>query len=201
MTLLASDAERDGAIALLREATVQGRLTLEDFGVRASRALECRTRAELSDLLQDLPPLVSSSPTVPAAGVREVAVFGSVERTGRWRVGHTVSASAVFGTITLDLRGAVIDEPVVTIYASVFFGSVDVIVPEGVEVLMEGAAVLGSRAVKLRYEPPPAGAPVVRVVASIFLGSVTVRGGKGLLDRALERFGVSLPPPSSAPPP
>lgn len=199
--MLASDSERDSAIALLREATAQGRLTLEDFSVRTTRALACRSRAELAELLRDLPAPRSVPAPLPADGVRELAVFGSVDRNGRWRVGHAVFAAAVFGTITLDLRGAVIDEPLITIYSTVCFGSVDVIVPEGVEVQMEGPAVFGSQTVKLRYDPPAEGAPLVRVISRIFMGSVTVRGGKGLLDRALERFGISLPPPASPPPP
>jgi hypothetical protein len=194
--LRASDAERDLAVARLREAAAEGRLTLEEFGVRMERALAARTRDELVQLSLDLPvtayrtspPLELAIPTVG----RELAILGSVKRTGRWRLGHEVEAVAVLGSATIDLRGAMIDSPLITIRAIAICGSVDVLVPAGVEVQMDGVAVLGSRDVKIHHDPPPPGAPIVRIECTIYLGSVTARGGKGLLDRALERLTAKL---------
>jgi hypothetical protein len=46
--LLASYADRDIALALLREASVDGRLTLEDLADRAELVHTARTRNELA---------------------------------------------------------------------------------------------------------------------------------------------------------
>jgi hypothetical protein len=51
----ASDADRDAVLAQLSEHFQAGRLTAAEFDDRAGRALEARTRGELSDLLRDLP--------------------------------------------------------------------------------------------------------------------------------------------------
>ena len=45
--ILASDAERDHALVVLREAAAEGRLTLEEFASRSGLALEARTRNDL----------------------------------------------------------------------------------------------------------------------------------------------------------
>jgi hypothetical protein len=50
-----SDAERQAVVAQLHAATVEGRLTLEEFGDRASRVYASRTRFELASVIDDLP--------------------------------------------------------------------------------------------------------------------------------------------------
>jgi hypothetical protein len=54
--LRASDADRDQTIALLRGHHVDGRLSWEEFSERLDRATRARTRDELRELLDDLPP-------------------------------------------------------------------------------------------------------------------------------------------------
>ena len=49
------DAERDQAVARLREAAGQGRLTLAELEERVARALAARTDDELATLVGDLP--------------------------------------------------------------------------------------------------------------------------------------------------
>jgi hypothetical protein len=52
-----SDAERDAVVAELGEHFLAGRLDQEEFGERMAKALRSRTGRELSELLNDLPPL------------------------------------------------------------------------------------------------------------------------------------------------
>jgi hypothetical protein len=54
--LRASDAERDHAVAELRNEFAQGRLSHETFLVRMQTALDARHRGELARLFTDLPP-------------------------------------------------------------------------------------------------------------------------------------------------
>jgi hypothetical protein len=53
--LRASDAERERAVAELREHALAGRLTVEELDERSERAYSARTRGELDALLADLP--------------------------------------------------------------------------------------------------------------------------------------------------
>lgn len=53
--VLAADADRDRAVDALRAAFIEGRLTREEFGTRAGRALTARTHGELTTLLSGLP--------------------------------------------------------------------------------------------------------------------------------------------------
>jgi len=51
----ASDADRDRAVALLREHHAAGRLTAEEFHERLDKALTAKTLGEIDELMADLP--------------------------------------------------------------------------------------------------------------------------------------------------
>src|SRR5262249_9951267 len=173
--ILASDAERERACSILREASVDGRLTLDEFSQRIGRALAARTRDQLAEVTRDLPAVVPPQ-AVRRPPVRwSVALLGGVDPRGVRRVGAASWAIAFRGGCNLDLRGAAISAPVTASNAISGMGGVDVIVPRGVEVELEGVAVMGSKTLKLSGPPPGPGAPVVRVNAFALMGSVTVR--------------------------
>ena len=52
----ASDEDRDDAIRMLRDGSVDGRISNETFLRRVDRALRARGLGELAELLSDLPP-------------------------------------------------------------------------------------------------------------------------------------------------
>ena len=54
-TLRASDADRDAVADRLREAHVEGRLTVDEVGERLDAVFAARTLGELRDLTRDLP--------------------------------------------------------------------------------------------------------------------------------------------------
>jgi hypothetical protein len=147
--ILATDAERDVAMALLREASVDGRLTLEDLADRAEMVHVARTRDELTEATAGL------------------------ERAPRSRF------SAVLGSITLDLREAVLPGPQVEIEVRSILGSVTVLVPDGVEVQLSGGGALSSEDLRVRGRPP-AGAPLIRIRHSGLMGSISVRSPRRL---------------------
>jgi len=174
--LRASDAERREAAARLKQACVEGRLTLEEFGERVGRALAARTHAELDEITRDLP----APHTGPADARRKpitatVAVLASADRTGTWRIGEMSRAIAVMGECKLDLRRAAISAAVTTIRAHVVMGNLKVIVPEGVDVDLDAMVIMGSRKLVLSGPPPAPGAPLVRVEGLVLMGELTVR--------------------------
>ncbi|HEX8103803.1 MAG TPA: DUF1707 domain-containing protein, partial [Solirubrobacteraceae bacterium] len=82
----ASDAERERALAALRAASVEGRLTMEELGERAERVERARTQRELARVLADLPLATALAAAVGApAPRRERAVLSSLRRAGRWQ--------------------------------------------------------------------------------------------------------------------
>jgi hypothetical protein len=169
----ASDSDRERAVASLREHLVQGRLSLEEFTQRMAAAYDATTSTELAELEHDLP-AAPPEPRRSALG-NLVAVFGSAKRTGSLRVQQQLLCAAVFGSVTLDLRGALIEGDEVSVRAVAVFGSVEVIVPEGVEVDLGGLALFGSK--ETRGDPGMLrpGAPLVRVNAFVLFGSTEVR--------------------------
>ncbi|HEY4024868.1 MAG TPA: DUF1707 domain-containing protein [Candidatus Dormibacteraeota bacterium] len=188
LPVLASDAERERAGELLRQASVEGRITLDEFSARIERALAARTRDELEKVTQDLPRV--SSGVVAGAARRtvrsSVAIMSAVDRKGFWRVDEESGAIAVMGACKLDLRGAVISAQVTTINAFAFWGSIDVVVPFGVEVDLQGIAIMGTKTLTLKGPPPAPGAPVVRINAVALMGAVTVRDRPSLGERLKE---------------
>jgi hypothetical protein len=104
-----------------------------------------------------------------------VAVLGSAHRNGFWRLAEESRVISILGSCKVDLRSARISAAVTTLEVSAVLGSVDVIVPAGVEVELEVHAVLGSRDLRVAGNPPAPGAPVIRITGMVLLGSLNVR--------------------------
>jgi hypothetical protein len=51
-----SDAERQAAVGRLERALREGRLTVSEFDERVQRAFAARTRGDLDDVTEGLPP-------------------------------------------------------------------------------------------------------------------------------------------------
>jgi Domain of unknown function (DUF1707) len=130
MGVRASDAEREAAVDHLREAAVEGRLTLEELADRSEAANRAVTRGELARLTADLPVPLPAAP-LPAY---KVTTMGDVKRAGAWIVPGESRYRSWMGNIQLDLRQARIGAAEVHIHAWTPFGTIDLLVPEGVEV-------------------------------------------------------------------
>ena len=170
-----SDAERDAALATLREAAAEGRLSLEEMSERTGDALTARTRGELAAVTRDLP----AAPAPEAAPERTtrwlVGVMGGMDRRGRWRLGRHCRVINIMGGCDLDLSDAVIEGPEVDITVWSLMGGSDITVPEGVAVDLGGIALLGANDLRAEGPLPRPGAPVVRVRAYSLMGGTDVR--------------------------
>jgi hypothetical protein len=166
-----SDADRDRTVAVLRDHTVAGRLTLEEFTDRMSVAYHARTNAELDELVVDLPSTAGAIDDRRRPTRFLLSFFGSNSREGRLRIGRRVGCLMVFGNIDFDLRQATLEKNVITVIAVGAFGAIDVYVPEGVEVDVRGFAVFGHKRARGNDPLPQAGTPLMRVFAfSLFAG-------------------------------
>ena len=187
-SLRASDADRDQVAALLDAAYAEGRLTHEEHDERLGQVLTARTFDDLIPLTSDLvpldqPPATVSSGTgqfVVGTGTitepdRMIAVFGGVERKGRWRVRARNQVTAVFGGVDIDLREADFDSSVIELNLQTCFGGVDILVPAGITVRNETVNIFGGTDVKNLGEPVP-GAPTLVLKGTVFFGGVDVKG-------------------------
>ncbi len=172
-----SDSDRDHVVSLLRDHLAVGRLTLDEFSERTGSALAARTRGDLDTVLTNLP--VASEPLPQAARRRArrwiVAVMGQSESKGRWRPGEHTSVVAVMGECHMDLRRAEIDGPEVVITAVGIMGSVDIVVPEGIDVELTGLSIMGQRSLKVRDVRVLRGSPRIVIRAFPIMGEVKVR--------------------------
>jgi hypothetical protein len=162
----ASDAERERTVERLRDASAEGRLTLEEFIERMTNAYEARTHAELEQLMRDLPTVSGGRVATRRRPTRILfSLFGSTERDGRIRVRRRVTCFTTFGNIDLDLRQATFERDVITVVVFGAFGTADVYVPEGVDVDFRGLSLLGHTRANGNDPPARPGTPLVRVFA------------------------------------
>jgi len=78
--LRAGHAEREQAIESLKDAFVDGRLTIDELDARAGRALAARTCAELAVLTADIPP--ATRPAHPPAPARRSSLAKAAATSG-----------------------------------------------------------------------------------------------------------------------
>jgi hypothetical protein len=191
----ASDADRDRAVASLREHLAQGRLSLAEFTQRMTDAYAATTSTELAELERDLPTGEIALPSTRRRPLQFlVSIFGSTKRSGMLRVSGQVFCLALFGNVDLDLRGAVLEGDTVTVTTIAIFGASDVYVPQGVEVELTGLALFGHKGTHGDPGTLRPGAPLVRVRAlALFAGIDTwsvplawARRGLGAVIKGIE---------------
>jgi hypothetical protein len=173
--ILASDAERERSIALLRVAVGEGRLSLEEFSERVELAHAARTDQELARLARDLPDSATGS-VIPAAVSEHHRAFCShLIRSGPWSLPRRSSWRSVFGTIDLDLRQARLADPETVLEIYNLFGTVTVIVPDGLEVVVRGGGLFASQKIESPERAPVAGGPSLTIDARGPGGTLHVR--------------------------
>lgn len=206
----ASDAERHETARVLQEAFAEGRLTLAEFDERTEQAYQARFLPQLAELTVDLSPARQQFDTRPAprpedtpdlhhepvhdrAPLRRVtgetgtgtsvAVMSGCDRSGVWTIAATHTAVAAMGGVSIDLRQARLQSEEITIRAFAFWGGIEIIVPDDLNLVMEGFGLMGGFAEEsgssekdprpVRQAPP--GAPTVRVTGLALMGGVGVR--------------------------
>ncbi|GAA3752335.1 hypothetical protein HDA32_004563 [Spinactinospora alkalitolerans] len=193
----ASDTDRDQVAARLRDALAEGRISPDEHSERLDAVYSSKTLGELVPITSDLPDASAGSapPADPAAsfasprpvygsdrvvdappsGHFSLAIMGGAERSGNWVVPGTYHAFAVMGGIEIDLREARFVRREVTIIANVIMGGMEIVVPDDIEVRVNGVGIMGAYGTDGKpssvVEP---GAPVVHVVGIALMGGIGV---------------------------
>jgi hypothetical protein len=180
----ASDAERERAVATLRDGAEHGRLTFDELAQRTELAYNATTGAQLERLVADLPApapgteVIDAPQAAPPARNRQrwhIAIMGGCERRGRWRPAPRSVALALMGGVDLDLRDATIEPGELVITAIAVMGGINVVVPEGVDVQLGGFALMGGNNHEPGTAPVRPGTPTVYVRAFSLMGGVDVK--------------------------
>jgi hypothetical protein len=192
----AGDRDRDAVVQRLQEAFADGRLDDEEFDSRTRAALTARLSSDLAVLTRDLPDGSAAGRAVtPATGAGDrkpgrlaIAYKSSVRRAGRWQVPEQFRTVVYKGSGHIDLRAAELTAPVTTLFAVAYKSRIDVLVPLGVRVELDGFGVTKGWSAEEDLESRlPAGAPVVHVRGIGYKGTIEVRtkpGDSGALGQA-----------------
>jgi hypothetical protein len=176
------DRDRDAVVQRLQQAFAEGRLDDDEFDQRTRAALTARHSTELAELTRDLPEAAAPLPSPAAsdsagrrAGGSAIAYKSSVRRAGRWRVPERFRTIVYKGSGHLDLRAAELTARETTLAVIAYKSRVDILVPLGVRVNLEGFGVSkGWSAEEDLEDRLPADAPVVHVRGVGYKGTIEV---------------------------
>jgi hypothetical protein len=173
--LLASDAEREQTVARLREASAEGRLTLDELVERTSSAYTARTHGELERATAGLP--APSAARAHAGQTRLVlALFAPVRRSHRWRLGRRTYVVSLFAPTSFELGGATLEGDDAEIVVFSVFAPISVSAPRGLDVETDVTAVFGP-VIERGDEQALPGAPRIRITGLSVFAPVFVKHG------------------------
>lgn len=185
--------DRERAVAELRRAAEDGRLSAEELDERTARARSARTNDELSGLLADLgssgvvampvrlPTAAEALAALARVGYRpddplvlNAGVSGE-SRRGTWTVPPFMVARAGIETVRIDCLQASAAAEVIELVVEATLGTVVLVVPEGWAVNVD-QVVKGMGTLKVTVPGvPAAGCPVFIVRGSLNMGTFKAR--------------------------
>ena len=199
--VLVSDADRARMADVIGDAYAEGRLNRDEYEERLNATLGARTAADLVPVLDGLPPATVAAALAPLTGMAlvvppmpapapvsgwhppsgvdsssssVVAIFGGATRKGEWIMPAQLTAFAMFGGIELDLTQSTFAQAESEIIAVAVMGGIEITVPEGLAVHVDGMGIFGGFDQKAEGPGQP-GAPVLRVKGAALFGGVEVK--------------------------
>jgi len=177
-TSRATDTDRIQVAQLLAYAAEQGRLQLNEYEDRLTRAYAATTYQELDRLRADL---VGSAVNArrggtcnPAPSTLLLALMSGFERRGRWNVPRKLTTFTLWGSGVLDLRYADFTSPEVDLHAYSIMGVQTILLPPEVNVEIHGRGVMGGFDHDVVGEGTP-GAPNVKIRGFSLWGGVGIK--------------------------
>lgn len=173
----AADTDRIQVAQLLTDAAAQGRLPMNEYEERLTKAYAAQTYDELDRLRSDLP----DYPVAPRRGACKpapstllLAIMSAFERRGRWNVPKKLTTFALWGGRVIDLRYADFTSPEVEIHACSIMGGQTILLPPEVNVEIEGHGVMGGFDHNVKGQGTP-GAPKVKIKGFSLWGGVGIK--------------------------
>lgn len=174
----AADTDRIQVAQLLAYAAEQGRLQMQDYEDRLTKAYAATTYEELDELRADLPgamlsPRRGGKPN-PAPSTLLLALMSNFERRGRWNVPKKLTTFTFWGTGVVDLRYADFTSTDVEIHAISIMGAQNILLPPEVNVEIHGRGVMGGFDHTVPGQGTP-GAPTVKIHGFSLWGGVGIK--------------------------
>ncbi|MFD9690534.1 DUF1707 domain-containing protein [Kitasatospora sp. NPDC059146] len=173
----AGDADREAVAERLRAAAGEGRIDLAEFQERLDLAYQARTYAQLDVLVADLPQERPSGS--PAGGDAETLVLkthlGNIKQAGRWTVPRRVVAECKMLSIVIDFTEAACAHREVTVEASCGTGGIQLIVPPGWAVRIDGASTNTAHITNKATAPTDPALPTLTVVGHPRAGYIKIK--------------------------
>ncbi|EPQ45831.1 hypothetical protein MMMB2_2898 [Mycobacterium marinum MB2] len=175
---LAADTDRIQIAQLLAYAAEQGRLQLNEYEDRLTRAYAATTYQELDQLSADLPGAAVSprrgGNCNPAPSTLLLALLSGFERRGRWNVPKKLTTLTLWGSGVLDLRYADFTSTEVEIHAYSIMGVQTILLPPEINVEIDGRGIMGNFDREVAGEGSR-GAPNVKIQGFSFWGGVGIK--------------------------
>ena len=135
------EEDRVAAIARLHDLFSTGELSLERFSELLEKVFAAPGHADLEAAMSTLPPLVRLTPTSRRLTKPLVlrAADGGLQLGSGWQLAADTTISTGFGAARVDLTAASWDSCQINLHLETW-GSIDVLVPEGVAVQMLGGS-------------------------------------------------------------
>lgn len=199
------ERRREDVIEVLTTAFAEDHIGAEEFESLLERASKTMSRAELDQVLRDLPPSALPArrrPSEPAEGDRGggeqprrpalrgdwsvnydapaestpvVSILSGTTRKGLWDPPKSLQVFAFLGGSEIDLTEARIPAGGMTIRCMALLGGVEITVPDGINVDVGGLGILGAFEGKRPRSRPIPDAPTIKVEGLAFLGGVEVK--------------------------
>jgi hypothetical protein len=181
----ASDDDRIQVAQLLSEAAAHGRLTIDEYEARLTKAYAAQSYDQLDRLTYDLPEAMEyrRGKSRPAPSTMLLAILSGFERRGRWYVPGRMTTFTLFGGGVLDLRYADFTSADVEIHAYSILGGQTILLPPEVSVEIQGHGVMGGFDHKVEGSGVP-GAPKVTIKGFSLWGGVGIKRAKRTADNS-----------------
>jgi len=160
------------------------RLVSEAQGAKAQSELAVLEASVLGSAPAEARSTTGSAERTPAAAgsaadvQNAVAILSERRLRGDWLRGDKVAAVAILGSQIFDFRDVPLAEGPVRMEVLAVLGSVEIIVPPGLSVLMDAFPIAGDASVGKGVETRArAGRPSLVITGNIVLGSLNVRLG------------------------
>ena len=182
---------RKEVINLLKEAYADGRIIVETLERRLNEAQAAEDKESLMALVSDIPaPETPGGSTstgssenpksswrinsrVPRENQSFFSILGSSNRTGRWQPARSLTCFTMLGSIRLDFREAEFPDGGIRINTGCILGSLDIVIPPGINIDLSGIPLLGH--FDNKAEMGDSRAPTITIRGIAVLGGVDIR--------------------------